>query len=402
DRHVDPRRAEAGCRRADCDRSSARVQGQGRLGVHPARKARPRRAGSGPLGDRRRGGPPPRPGGRRRDLRRERGRRGPPRAPPGRRDRAAPRARRRASRHRRRGGVRAGGAQRRPLDRRRVRLRAAQRRPRRADPDHQRPRADGHRALHAHARRPRRGCGGRGLGSDPVGGRGDRGPRERRRGARRGPQRAAALRRRAGGQRADLGLRHPARGRGARRPPRLGDARLRRQGRQGLPRDQARRSRRPRGRHGRLRDPGPSARRLRHAAGARGGQHDERPRVPRNSPRPLDGGLARDDPGRPGRPADRRVPGVPQPAALQEGARGRDPRPGDPRRRRALHPRRGDRPDRPGAAVLFEVPRPAGGGRAPAGRRGFPRCAARALRRGPGPGGGRRRAGPSSGRGARL
>ena len=76
------------------------------------------------------------------------------------------------------------------------------------------------------------------------------------------------------------------------------------------------------------------------------------PRVPRHPRRPLQRRLARDDQGRPGRPADRRVPGVPQPAAVQEGARGRDPRPRDPRQRRPLHPRRGHRADRQGAALL--------------------------------------------------
>ena len=68
--------------------------------------------------------------------------------------------------------------------------------------------------------------------------------------------------------------------------------------------------------------------------------------------RPLDGGLARDDQGRPGRPADRRVPGVPQPAAVEARPRGRDPGPRDPRQRRPLHARGGDRADRQGAALL--------------------------------------------------
>ena len=62
--------------------------------------------------------------------------------------------------------------------------------------------------------------------------------------------------------------------------------------------------------------------------------------------------LARDDQGRPRRPADRRLPGEPQPAALHRRPRRRDPGPRDPRRRRALHPRCGDRPDRPRAALL--------------------------------------------------
>ena len=51
-------------------------------------------------------------------------------------------------------------------------------------------------------------------------------------------------------------------------------------------------------------------------AGARGAQHQLRPRLPRRPRRRLDRRLARDDQGRPGRPADRRLPGEPQPAAL--------------------------------------------------------------------------------------
>ena len=116
--------------------------------------------------------------------------------------------------------------------------------------------------------------------------------------------------------------------------------------------------------HRRLRAARAPARGLPHAAGARRGEHDVRPRVPRHARRPLERRLARDDQGRPGRPADRRLPGVPQPAALQEGARGRDPGPGDPRQRRALHARGGDRPDRPGAGLLPALAR--------AGRRAAP------------------------------
>ena len=65
------------------------------------------------------------------------------------------------------------------------------------------------------------------------------------------------------------------------------------------------------------------------------------------------------DQGRPGRPADRRVPGVPQPAALQARARRRDPGPRDPRQRRPLHPRGGDRADRQGPALLPALARAA-------------------------------------------
>ena len=104
--------------------------------------------------------------------------------------------------------------------------------------------------------------------------------------------------------------------------------------------------------HRRVRAARAPARRLRHDAGARRAEHDVRPRVPRHPRRPLERRLARHDQGRPGRAADRRVPGLPQPAAVEEGARRRDPGPRDPRQRRPLHPRRGRRADRQGAAVL--------------------------------------------------
>ncbi len=93
-------------------------------------------------------------------------------------------------------------------------------------------------------------------------------------------------------------------------------------------------------------------------AGARGAEHQLRPRLPRRPRRRRDRRLARDDQGRPGRPADRRLPGEPQPAALPRGPRRRDPRPRDPRRRRPLHPRRRDRPGRQGPALLPHLPRP--------------------------------------------
>ena len=139
--------------------------------------------------------------------------------------------------------------------------------------------------------------------------------------------------------------------------PGLGDRGLRLRQRQGVHGDAAGRRGLARQGHRRLRPARAPARGLPHAAGARRGQHDVGPRVPRHPRRPLVRGLARDDQGRPGRPADRRLPGVPQPAALQEGARGRDPGPGDPRQRRALHARGGDRPDRPGAGLLPALPR---------------------------------------------
>ena len=112
-------------------------------------------------------------------------------------------------------------------------------------------------------------------------------------------------------------------------------------------------------RHRRVRHARPPAPGLRHAAGARGARHDVRPRVPRHPRRPLEHRLARHDPGRRGRAAHRRLPGVAQPAAQQEGPRRLDPGPRDPRQRRALHARRGDRPDRPRAALLPALPRPA-------------------------------------------
>jgi Fe-S cluster assembly protein SufD len=86
------------------------------------------------------------------------------------------------------------------------------------------------------------------------------------------------------------------------------------------------------------------------------------------------------DQGGGGRAADRRLPGVAQPAAGQEGPRGRDPRPGDPRQRRALHARGGDRPDRPGAGLLPARPRPRRAVGEPPGHRGLPPGARRALR----------------------
>ena len=94
--------------------------------------------------------------------------------------------------------------------------------------------------------------------------------------------------------------------------------------------------------------------------------HDLRPRLPRRARRPGDRGLARDDPRRPGRPAHRRLPGEPQPAALDRGPRRRDPRPRDRGRRRPLHARRRGRPGRRRAALLPALaravrrPRPSG------------------------------------------
>ena len=161
-----------------------------------------------------------------------------------------------------------------------------------------------------------------------------------------------ALRRRPGPQREVVGVRLPARRGRARRAPGLGHGGLRLRQRQGVHGDAAGRRGLARQGHRRLRPARAPARGLPHAAGARRGEHDVGPRVPGHPGRSLERRLARHDQGRPGRPADRRLPGVPQPAALQEGARGRDPGPRDPRQRRALHARGGDRPDRPGAGLL--------------------------------------------------
>ena len=92
------------------------------------------------------------------------------------------------------------------------------------------------------------------------------------------------------------------------------------------------------------------------------------------------GRLARDDQGRPRRPADRRFSGIKKPLDFEAGARRRDPRAGDRGRRRALHPRCRDRPDRRRPGALPARPRAVRGrGEAP-GDRGFPRGAGRAAR----------------------
>ena len=210
--------------------------------------------------------------------------------------------------------------------------------------------------------------------------RGDRAQHGRR--AARRAERQAALRLRAGAQRALVDLRLPARRGGARRRARLGRARLRLRQGQGADGDAAGRPGRRRQGHRRVRAARAPARRLRHHAGARRAEHDVRPRVPRDPGRPLERRLARHDQGRPGGAADRRVPGLPQPAAVQARPRGRDPRPGDPRERRALHPCGGGRADRQGAAVLPALAR-AGPGDVDAARdRGLHGRARRAVRGG--------------------
>ena len=79
--------------------------------------------------------------------------------------------------------------------------------------------------------------------------------------------------------------------------------RLRRRQRARAHGDAAGRRRRAGQGHRRLRAARPPARRLRHHAGARRAEHDVRPRVPRHPRRPLAGGLARDDQGRPAAPS---------------------------------------------------------------------------------------------------
>ena len=175
---------------------------------------------------------------------------------------------------------------------------------------------DGARAQLAHPDRARGGRRSRGLGALVLARR--RGRRAAQLGGRaeRRPGGDAALRQHPGHLREGLDLRHPARPGRARRPPRLGRARLRLGPRQGADGDQARRPRLRGAGHRRLRRRPRPAPRLRHHPGARGAEHQLRPRLPRRPRRRLDRGLARDDQGRPRRPADRRLPGEPQPAAL--------------------------------------------------------------------------------------
>ncbi len=83
-----------------------------------------------------------------------------------------------------------------------------------------------------------------------------------------------------------------------------------------------------------------------------------RPRLPRHPRRPLAAvwrGMIKVDPGAQQTDAFQECRNL---LLVQARARRRDPRPGDPGQRRALHPRRGDRPDRPRAALLPELARP--------------------------------------------
>src|SRR5262249_36629069 len=103
------------------------------------------------------------------------------------------------------------------------------------------------------------------------------------------------------------------------------------------------------GRLFRRRRPAP---RLRHVSGAHRPAHNLGLRLQGRAARRGDGRLARDDPGRGEGAEDKCVPGEPQPAALPEGARRFDPRPRDPRERRALYARGDSRPGRPRPALL--------------------------------------------------
>src|SRR5581483_11829834 len=100
-----------------------------------------------------------------------------------------------------------------------------------------------------------------------------------------------------------------------------------------------------------LRGRGPAPR-LRHVPGARGTEHRERLRVQGCATRACERRLARDDPRRGARAEDERLPGEPQPAALERSARGLDPGSRDHGERRPVHARRDARPHRPRAALL--------------------------------------------------
>ena len=138
----------------------------------------------------------------------------------------------------------------------------------------------------------------------------------------------------------DVALRLASRARRARRRARLGRRRLRLEEGQDPDPERPRRPGRDVARDRRVlrrRRPAP---RLRHVPGAHRAEHDERLRLQGRAARRGVDGVARDDPRREGRAEDERLPGEPQPAAVEGGARGLDPRPRDPRQRRALHARR--------------------------------------------------------------
>ena len=116
-----------------------------------------------------------------------------------------------------------------------------------------------------------------------------------------------------------------ASGAGARRLIGMGGSGLRLRARQGADGDEAGRPRLLGQGDRSLRRRRRSAPGLRHHPGTRRGAHHIRPRVPRRPLRPRDRRLAGHDPRRSRRSADGCIPGVPQPAALQAGARRRDP-----------------------------------------------------------------------------
>ena len=147
--------------------------------------------------------------------------------------------------------------------------------------------ADQHRAAPARADRARGGRRGRGLGAAPLRLDRRRDDAQLRRRAARRPERPAALRRRPGHEREVVGLRLPARRGRPRRAPGLGHGRLRLGQRQGVHGDAAGGRGLARQGHRRLRPARAPARGLPHAAGARRGEHDVRPRLPRHPRRPL-------------------------------------------------------------------------------------------------------------------
>src|SRR5205807_9503830 len=69
------------------------------------------------------------------------------------------------------------------------------------------------------------------------------------------------------------------------------------------------------------------------------------------------------DPRREGRAEDERLPGEPEPPALDESPRRLDPGPGDPGERRALHPRSDGEPGESRRALLRHGARPDPAGR---------------------------------------
>ena len=134
-------------------------------------------------------------------------------------------------------------------------------------------------------------------------------------------------------------LRQPPRADRAGRRARLGRGRLRLEEGQDPDPERSRRPGRV-ARHGRLlrrRRPAP---RLRHLPGAHRPQHDLGLRLQGRAQRRGERGLARDDPRRGAGAEDERLPGEPQPHALEVRARGLDPRARDHGERRPLHPRR--------------------------------------------------------------